>query len=204
MMESWHKVQIKISTFTTVHNNVTAMLNIASADFQYSKINTQLLTIPHTYLCWWQTLQKPAPETGARKLASVSGASVIQSGAEFFWRQILESDRTCSISRQNLATTWSKYWFVIGQCWMLLLFSFAGVVNFVCIFRLLKLFNLFSLFNMSWTDSQIESLITFYLSVLVSGARNFATGVKNRRQKPTPVFWRRFLECVSWALQWRK
>jgi len=34
-----------------------------------------------------------APETGARKLASVSGASVIQSGAEFFWRQILESDR---------------------------------------------------------------------------------------------------------------
>jgi len=35
-----------------------------------------------------------APETGARKLALVSGASVIQSGAEFFWRQILESDRT--------------------------------------------------------------------------------------------------------------
>jgi len=57
----------------------------------------------------------------------------------------------------------------------------------------LKLFNLFSLFNMSWTDSQIESLITFYSSVLVSGARNFATGVKNWRQKPTPVsgagFW---------------
>ena len=50
-----------------------------------------------------------APETGARKLASVSGASVIQSGAEFFWRQILESDRTCSISRQNPATTLSKY-----------------------------------------------------------------------------------------------
>ena len=45
-----------------------------------------------------------APETGARKLASVSGASVIQSDAEF-WREILESDRTCSISRQNLATT---------------------------------------------------------------------------------------------------
>jgi len=42
---------------------------------------------------------------GTRKLASVSGVSVIQSGAEFFWRQILESDRTCSISRQNLATT---------------------------------------------------------------------------------------------------
>ena len=73
-----------------------------------------------------------APETGARKLASVSGASVIQSGAEFFWRQILESDRTCSISQQNLATTWSKYWFVIGQ-WSMLLFSFVGVVNFVCI-----------------------------------------------------------------------
>ena len=72
-------------------------------------------------------LMTHAPETGARKLASVSGASVIQSGAEFFWRQILESDRTCSMSRQNLATTWSKYWFVIGQCSMLLLFSFVGV-----------------------------------------------------------------------------
>jgi len=42
-------------------------------------------------------------------------------------------------------------------------------------------------------------LITFYSSVLVSGARNFATGVKNWRQKPTPVFWRRFLERVSSA-----
>jgi len=52
---------------------------------------------------------------------------------------------------------------------------------------------------MSWTDSQIESLITFYSSVLVSGARNFATGVKNRRQKPTPVFWRRFMAPVSGA-----
>jgi len=53
---------------------------------------------------------------------------------------------------------------------------------------------------MSWTDSEIESLITFYSSILVSGARNFATGVKNWCQKPTPVFWRRFLERVSWAL----
>jgi len=35
-----------------------------------------------------------APETGARKLASVSGASVILSGAKCFWRQILESNRT--------------------------------------------------------------------------------------------------------------
>jgi len=52
---------------------------------------------------------------------------------------------------------------------------------------------------MSWTDSQIKSLIAFYSSVLVSGARNFATGVKNRRQKPTPVFWRRFLALVSGA-----
>jgi len=50
-------------------------------------------------------LMTHAPETGARKLASVSGASVIQSGAEFFWHQILELDRTCSILRQNLATT---------------------------------------------------------------------------------------------------
>jgi len=60
-------------------------------------------------LCWAISsqlmLQKPEPKTGARKLASVSGASVIQSGTEFFWRQILESDRTCSISRQNPATT---------------------------------------------------------------------------------------------------
>ena len=54
---------------------------------------------------------------------------------------------------------------------------------------------------MSWTDSEIESLITFYSFVLVSGDRNFETGVKNRRQrqKPTPVFWRRFLERVSLA-----
>ena len=85
------------------------------------------------------------------------------------------------------------------------------VVVFVCwscksclYFRLLKLFNLFNLFsllNMSWTDNEIESLITFYSSVLVSGARNFfATGVKNRHQKPTPVFWRRYLERVSLAL----
>jgi len=33
--------------------------------------------------------------------------------------------------------------------------------------------------------------------MLVSGARNFATGVKNRRQKPTPVFWCLFLVPVS-------
>ena len=52
---------------------------------------------------------------------------------------------------------------------------------------------------MSLTDSQIESVITFYSSVLVSGARNFATGVKNRRQKPTTVFWRRFLAPISGA-----
>jgi len=52
---------------------------------------------------------------------------------------------------------------------------------------------------MSWTDSQIESLITFYSSMLVSGARNFATGMKNWRQKPTPVFWCRFLALVSGA-----
>jgi len=35
-----------------------------------------------------------AAETSARKLASVSGASVMQCGAEFFWRQTLESNRT--------------------------------------------------------------------------------------------------------------
>ena len=71
--------------------------------------------------------------------------------------------------------------------------------KFYLYFWLLKLFNLFSLFNMSWTDSETESLITFYSSMLVSGARNFATGVKNRRQKPTPVFWCRFLAPVSGA-----
>jgi len=36
--------------------------------------------------------------------------------------------------------------------------------------------------------------------MFVSGARNFATGVKNRRQKPTPVFWHHCLERVSLAL----
>jgi len=71
--------------------------------------------------------------------------------------------------------------------------------KFCLYFWLLQLFNLFSLFSMRWTDSQIESLTTFYSSVLVSSARNFATGVKNRRQKPTPVFWRRFLAPVSGA-----
>jgi len=35
-----------------------------------------------------------AAETSVRKVASVSGASVMQSGARFFWRQILESNRT--------------------------------------------------------------------------------------------------------------
>jgi len=35
--------------------------------------------------------QKPAPENWRRFLA---GASVMRSGAEFFWRQILESNRT--------------------------------------------------------------------------------------------------------------
>ena len=80
------------------------------------------------------------------------------------------------------------------------------VVVFICwsckfclYFLLLKLLNLFSLFNMSWTDSQIESLITFYSSVLVSGARNFATGVKNRRQKLAPETDASFLAPVSAA-----
>jgi len=35
--------------------------------------------------------------------------------------------------------------------------------------------------------------------MLVSGARNFATGVKNRHQKPTPVFWCWFLAPISGA-----
>ena len=48
---------------------------------------------------------------------------------------------------------------------------------------------------MSWTDIQIESLITFYSSVLVSGARNFATGV----EKPAPETDASFLAPVSGA-----
>ena len=62
---------------------------------------------------------------------------------------------------------------VVFGCWS---------CKFCLYFRLLKLFNLFnlfSLFNMRWMDSEIESLITFYSSMLVSGARNFATGMKN-------------------------
>jgi len=120
-----------------------------------------------------------SPETSARKLASVSGASVIQSGAEFLWRQILESDRTVFY----FATESGDHVIKILICdWSV----FNVVVVFICwsckfclYFRLLKLFNLFnlfSLFNMIWTDNQIENLITFYLSMLVSCARYFATG----------------------------
>jgi len=140
-----------------------------------------------------------APETGAKKLASVSGASVIQSGAEFFWRQILESDRTvlyfATESGDHVIKMLICDWSVISV-----------VVVFVCLsckfclyFRLLKLFNLFnlfSLFNMSWTDSQIKGLITFYSSMLVSGARNFATGVKIRHLTLTGAS---FLAPVSGA-----
>jgi len=134
---------------------------------------------------------------------SVSGASVIQSGAEFFWRQILESDRTVfyftTESGDHVIKILICDWSVINVVVVFVCWS----CKFCLYFRLLKLFNLFnlfSLFNMSWTDSEIESLITFYSSMLVSGARNLATGIKNRRQKPTPVFWRRFLERVSLAL----
>jgi len=94
-----------------------------------------------------------------------------------------------------LICDWSVINVVVFVCWS---------CKFCLYFRLLKLFNLFSLFNLSWTDSEMESLITFYSSMLVSGARNFATGVKNRRQKPTPVFCRRFLERVSLALELKR
>jgi len=140
-----------------------------------------------------------APETGVRKLASVSGVTVIQPGAEFFWRQILESDRTvfyfATESGDHVIKILICDWSVINVVVVFICWS----CKFCLYFRLLKLFNLFSLFNMSWMDSQIESLITFYSSMLVSGARNFATGMKNRRQKSTPVFWCRFLERVSLA-----
>ena len=104
-----------------------------------------------------------SPETGARKLASVCGASVIQSGAEFFWHQILESDRTVfyfvTESGDHVIKLLICDWSVINVVVVLVCWSF----KFCLYFRLLKLFNLFtfSLFNMSWTDSQIESLITF-------------------------------------------
>ena len=54
-----------------------------------------------------------APETGARKLASVSGTSVMRSGAEFFWRQILESNRTvfyfATESDSHVSCDWSVF-----------------------------------------------------------------------------------------------
>ena len=131
-----------------------------------------------------------APETGARKLAPVSGASVIQSGVEFFWHQILESDRTvfyfATKSGDHVIKILICDWSVINVVVVFICWS----CKFCLYFRLLKLFNLFnlfSLFNVSWTDSEIESLITFYSSMLVSGARNVAAGMKNRR---------RFLESV--------
>ena len=104
-----------------------------------------------------------APETGARKLASVSGASVIQSGARFVWRQILESDRTvfCFTTESGdhaikiLICDWSVFNVVaVFVCWS------CKFCLYFTLFKLFNLFNLFSLFNMSWTDSQIESLIT--------------------------------------------
>ena len=114
-----------------------------------------------------------APETGARKLASVFGTSVIQSGAEFFWRQILESDRTVFY----FATESGDHVIKILICdWSVIIVVAVFVCwnyKFCLCFRLLNLFNLFnlfSLFNMSWTDSEMESLITFYSSMLVSGA----------------------------------
>jgi len=65
-----------------------------------------------------------APETGARKLASVSGSSVIQSGAEFFWHQILELNRTvfCFATEYGnhvikiLSCDWSVFNVVVVFC----------------------------------------------------------------------------------------
>jgi len=62
------------------------------------------------------------PETGVRKLASVSGTSVMRSGAEFFWRQILESNRTVfyfatesgSHMIKILSCDWSLYYYVFN------------------------------------------------------------------------------------------
>ena len=83
-----------------------------------------------TTLCQWHTLHKPAPKNWRRFLARLSYHLVPNFSGARFWSRI----ERCSISWHDLATTWSKYWFVIGQWSMLLLFSFVGVVNFVCIF----------------------------------------------------------------------
>ena len=76
---------------------------------------------------------------------------------------------------------------VVFVCWSCKFCSYFRLL------KLFKLFNLFSLFNMSWTDKHIESLITFYSSVLVSGARNFC----NWREKPAPETDASFLAPVS-------
>ena len=52
--------------------------DVCQLECQASNVTASVIPLTH------------APETGARKLASVSGASFIQSGAKFFWRQILE------------------------------------------------------------------------------------------------------------------
>jgi len=65
-----------------------------------------------------------APETGTRTLASVSGTSVMQSGAEFLRRQILESNRTVFYFATEsgnhvikiLSCDWSLFNFIVVFC----------------------------------------------------------------------------------------
>jgi len=60
-------------------------------------------------LCQWQTLKKSVPETGTRKPVTVSGMYDMQSCIDFFWYQILVSDRTCSIWCQFLVqVSWAS------------------------------------------------------------------------------------------------
>ena len=45
-------------------------------------------------------------------------------------------------------------------------------------------------------STYVNQLTNNTVTVFVSGARNFATDVKNWRQKPTPVFCRQSEACV--------
>jgi len=49
------------------------------------------------------------------------------------------------------------------------------------------------------TSTYVNQPTNNTVTMFVSGARNFATGVKNQLQKLMPVFWCRFLERVSLA-----
>jgi len=70
--------------------------------------------------------------------------------------------------------------------------------KFCLYFRLLKLSNLYSLFNMSWMDSEIESLITFLFVHVGFWRQKFC----NWCEKPAPKTDASFLVLVSGADFW--